>query len=880
MVQHMEKNTVIPKKWEDLVSAPNLPEALLAHFSYLADSPGYAQILKAITAKAHKVSINVERSCLEVGFPGGEKLSACLPATKINKKYPPSYQKLLKVHEDLYLEKAMLTLGDHGMFNEGDGWFEALEEEDSELLEHGPLSKIISPMMDYSDMWLYHPKERTPQGEPVLYYLSHEGGDIFDAQDCSIGSLFLRRMAENLGLEVEAPVQVKILDPGAWYESLDEHWRAAFKHSMDIENASQAKKVFKESGIYLNAEFAVETLEPLRPLVKLTHLRVNSPVLKDISALEALPKLTDLCLSSLEPMNLEVLASCPKLERLELSESSVTQLDFVRHLPKLERLEVNATAVSDLSPLAQCKKLETLEIKSTKVTDLFPLSKLKNLSSLDIASTKITDITPLSSIKSLSCVNIDETGISSLEPLYPCKQIHILHLDDTAICFEEILRYRANHSKIKNDWDLGLDIYHPLVMGSPSIFLEALKHIDFSLVGVENALAEWVNTKLITCLKSTELATQALAAPILEAFLALPWKTLDSAIQEDLAGNALVPIVNGQTSPETEALVFSRLIPKEIDSYVLLFNIACYFARKGDKASLLEYTARSIKKGQDRTRFEEDGDFAAYQNDPEFRILFETNHHPHPETDTKGWWNEMPRSWKECFRHLKFTTVDELREQLHKEDFRLYCTAPRTLDPLRGLTGLHYLTIVDIQTKSLKSLEGLTGLREFECEYDRYGAKYPITSIAPLSTSINLEVLKLQGHPLASLDPISHLERLRHIHIKCVNSINSALFAKMAGLESILLAGKIDNLHGFEGKEKLRYLNLDGSVDNQPLDLSPLAKLPSLKSLYLHDVPILSILPLLEVPSLETLIVSKHSVSAADAAAFKKALPGCDLDVR
>lgn len=876
----MAKNTTIPKEWEELVSTPDLQEALLAHFSYLADSPGYTTILKDIVTKAHKVSINTEWHCLEVDFPGGEKLSAYLPASKISKKFPPSYQKVLRVHETLYLKNPMLTLGDHGMFNESDGWFEALEEEDSELLEHGSLSKIISPMMDYSDMWLYHPKERTPQGEPVLYYLSHEGGDIFDAQDCSIGSLFLQRMAKNLGLEVEAPVQVKTLDPIAWYKSLDEHWRAAFKHSMEIENADQAKQVFRESEIYLNAEFAVETLEPLRPLLKLTHLRVNSPVLKDISALEALPKLTDLCLSSLEPINLEVLAACPKLERLDLSESSVTQLDFVRHLPKLERLEVSATKVSDLSPLVLCKKLDTLEIQGTDVTDLSPLSKLKNLRSLDIASTKITDLSPLSGIKSLSRVKLDETGISSLTPLYACKQIHILHLDDTAINFEEILRYRAHHSKIKHDWDLGLDIYHSLVMGSPSIFLEALKNIDFPLTGLEAALAEWVNIKLITCLKSTELETQALATPILEAFLALPWKTLDRTIQEDLAGNALVPIVNGQISPETEALVFSRLIPKEIDSYVLLFNLACYFAKKGDKASLLEYATRSIKKGQDRTRFEEDSDFAAYQNDPEFRAVFETNHHPHPETDTKGWWNEMPKSWKACFSDLEFTTVDELREQLHKEDFRLYCSDPRTLDPLQGLTGLHYLTIVDIKTKSLKSLEGLTGLREFECEYDRYGATYPITSIAPLSTSVNLEVLKLPGHPLESLEPISHFGRLRHIHIKCVNRINSALFAKMADLESVLLSGKIDNLLGFKGKGKLHYLNLDGSVDNQPLDLSPLAKLPNLKFLYLHDVPILSILPLLEVASLETLIVSEHSVSATDAAAFKKALPGCDLNVR
>ena len=44
---------------------------------------------------------------------------------------------------------------------------DALKDEDFELIEYG-LENIVSPMSHYSDLWLYHPGVKNPQGEPVF----------------------------------------------------------------------------------------------------------------------------------------------------------------------------------------------------------------------------------------------------------------------------------------------------------------------------------------------------------------------------------------------------------------------------------------------------------------------------------------------------------------------------------------------------------------------------------------------------------------------------------------------------------------------------------------------------------------------------------------
>lgn len=51
---------------------------------------------------------------------------------------------------------------------------------------------------------------------------------------------------------------------------------------------------------------------------------------------------------------------------------------------------------------------------------------------------------------------------------------------------------------------------------------------------------------------------------------------------------------------------------------IFLFNIACYYARHGDKANMLDAIKLSINYGHNRESFLSDSDFKAFRADPEF----------------------------------------------------------------------------------------------------------------------------------------------------------------------------------------------------------------------------------------------------------------------
>jgi hypothetical protein len=61
---------------------------------------------------------------------------------------------------------------------------------------------VAAPFDAGQDWILWHPTERNAHGEPVQYYLSHEGGDpepIDDINNLTLGQVLLRRLAEAVG---------------------------------------------------------------------------------------------------------------------------------------------------------------------------------------------------------------------------------------------------------------------------------------------------------------------------------------------------------------------------------------------------------------------------------------------------------------------------------------------------------------------------------------------------------------------------------------------------------------------------------------------------------------------------------------------------------
>ncbi len=179
-----------------VVSSSDLPGALCAHFAYLADSPGFDEVLKAVMSNAKKAEL--KDGNLVVTF-GDKQVLTATPAgnPKEYKAWPKSFKALVSKHEMLSFPDDSgwcIMLGDHGGF-EKDG-FEELEDMEED---------VLSPICDYSDWYIYHPKEKNASNEPGLCYASHEGSGIDAPLDYNAGSLFLEKMARAMEIKVAIP---------------------------------------------------------------------------------------------------------------------------------------------------------------------------------------------------------------------------------------------------------------------------------------------------------------------------------------------------------------------------------------------------------------------------------------------------------------------------------------------------------------------------------------------------------------------------------------------------------------------------------------------------------------------------------------------------
>jgi Leucine-rich repeat (LRR) protein len=424
----MEKAFVLA--WKAIAAAEDRHAALIEHFWYLADAPGFEPVLEAVMKAVVDVTVNDKENAegLILHFPGNEKLYAYAPDPAPSESYPQSFRNVLLRHSELHLENAIITLGDHGLFDEGDGWYGALENEGSDLVEFG-LDTILSPMSDYSDLWLYHPGVKNAYGEPTLYYLSHEGGDIDDPQDWNIGSLFLVRAADTLNLKIVLPAPEGAPEPADWWNGLSDAWKAALRDRWGISEPDHAGKAFQEQDLYISDEFQVESLEPARVLRKLKSIDCRSQEIRDLSPLADLPALSSVQFTSKAITDFSPLAQCKALTSVTLSETSVADLTFASGLVKLKTLECNDTAVSDASPLEGLAKLETLELRGAPIASIKPLQALVKLQKLFFVYSDVIDTNDLARLTALRSLSL-KGKVLSLEGLRGMKKLIYLWIQD------------------------------------------------------------------------------------------------------------------------------------------------------------------------------------------------------------------------------------------------------------------------------------------------------------------------------------------------------------------------------------------------------------------------------------------------------------------
>jgi Leucine-rich repeat (LRR) protein len=289
-----------------------------------------------------------------------------------------------------------------------------------------------------------------------------------------------------------------------WWENLSDGWRSVFASYVPFDNKitkEQLHEIAKLTKIDINNNKSINTLKPLS---KLTHLRFLDAEGTNINALSPLAFLIDLkhlnC-SHTGVVSLSPLSNLRSLEVLNCENTGVSSLDPILDLPNLKMVYVDATEASmgkskqslyrfidkhpdclviyrtgdlkiwwdnlshdwraifrkfvhvDSQPtkeqLHKIVSLKKLDLSDNPVPDIEPLNKLRRLEELNIAGTVTKDLHPIRKNTRLIHLNCSRNPVQNLEPLKNMNRLKYINCENTQIESLEPLAYCQNIEVLK-----------------------------------------------------------------------------------------------------------------------------------------------------------------------------------------------------------------------------------------------------------------------------------------------------------------------------------------------------------------------------------------------------------------------------------------------
>lgn len=184
----------IPDRWTEFSQADDWRKALREHLGFvLATEDEGKTLLDQVIAKARSMEIVEEQEStrLVINFEGDVMIAYPSGTWPRPDAACVTFTRFLDAFAQLVLEDAQIDLRwESGI--EDEGWLDGTELDGR--------TDVMCPMRVYSDVYVYHPERKTPDGEPILCLLDHEVVEDEGPQPVTghIGTVFLRHVSEAL----------------------------------------------------------------------------------------------------------------------------------------------------------------------------------------------------------------------------------------------------------------------------------------------------------------------------------------------------------------------------------------------------------------------------------------------------------------------------------------------------------------------------------------------------------------------------------------------------------------------------------------------------------------------------------------------------------
>lgn len=198
-------------------------------------------------------------------------------------------------------------------------------------------------------------------------------------------------------------------------------------------------------------------------------------------------------------------------------------------------------------------------------------------------------------------------------------------------------------------------------------------------------------------------------------------------------------------------------------------------------------------------------------------------------------------------QHFLWTERVTSYPQLHSfYSLSLWRTDAKDLRVVKYLPNLEYLNIGRTAINELYPLEGLAHLKELDLEWKK------VEDYSPISSLHSLEKLSMRNSNVTDLSFLQNLHCLKVLDLSDIRALED-----LSGLEHVPQLEELDLCHSFTVYEEVHDIN---EYFSKVSDISPIAKVTSLKGLNLSMTGVKDLSPLKNLKNLESLDISHTPV--------------------
>jgi Leucine-rich repeat (LRR) protein len=478
-------------------------------------------------------------------------------------------------------------------------------------------------------------------------------------------------------------------------------------------------------------------------------------------------------------------------------------IDELNRITSLDSLNLSAnSSIVTIAPLSFLVDLQYVNLSNTKIDDISPLSSLTELKQLNISNSSIKDLSYLRYAENLEHLDLSFTPVQKIDVLVNLKKLKTLSLKGADITNFEVL---SNFSEIQK-----LDLSETF-FDMPKVFSEMNKLQELSM-------AKSNLSKLTSDISPESLQTLDISF----AFIS------DLSPLEDYQSLQTLNISNTQVE---------TLQPLE--------------------------SIESLQKIYADNTFVSEQDINSFIDANPSKLLVVNSE------ELSSWWSNLNQGWKKVLRTYLVGGSFEVpeKEQLTKllliDSLNLAGSGISDLRPLDKFSRLRYLSISNNQVQSLIPIQELNSLSVLEAQNSNLNSVQPILKLKKIR-KLNLAQNKLSEQQFLQLAKLNGLNELdvdgTGIEKESVRKfLDTKTSACSIIYDKIGMMAWWNQLNGeWQSVFKLQF----------PLSSKPTVKelhdLTAVPSIFIRDVAIQSLNPLLKFVQLEELYMERVGLESLE----------------